>query len=405
MKFLLVLSLSLAAALAATASFADEIDPVGDETLGSLVVEAPPLPAAPATFAPYTLDFSGAALKPSVSERFVEGTRQLAVRVPSLGYSIAAPVAVTRRELTTVKLSSLGVRWDAQAVAVDLGPAFTFSLGFGSQVVKSADTAWAPDSTLLLPLLAGDVRAEFSPGLPLQGLDARDWSVPAGENMMADLTPASDVRARVAVELAPASFPDPALPCGRSGVFALWRQTSSISYADRDGIQTPVPSDLAYGRASGSYGVRGFSQLPRDRAEPLRMFAFAGTTDRYELVAANTSLPIAAAGGGITRFALRRVDVNDVKVTREDGSTYLSAGTWELFRRDPTQSSGWTQIRLPVAGRTSSGSCVWNGATIFAQDFPTKTGLDVFPDVYKVRVSYPTEEGPKVDEIPVDLSK
>lgn len=69
-------------------------------------------------------------------------------------------------------------------------------------------------------------------------------------------------------------------------------------------------------------------------------------------------------------FTLRRVDVDDVLVTREDGSTYTARGTYELYLNG-----------LRVAG-----------------PYSTHTGIDALPGTYELVISYSTADGPKMQK-------
>ena len=69
-------------------------------------------------------------------------------------------------------------------------------------------------------------------------------------------------------------------------------------------------------------------------------------------------------------FTLRRVDVDDVLVTREDGSTYTARGTYELYLGG-----------LRVAG-----------------PYYTHNGIDALPGTYELVISYSTADGPKTQK-------
>ncbi len=81
----------------------------------------------------------------------------------------------------------------------------------------------------------------------------------------------------------------------------------------------------------------------------------------------------ATAGAASTAFAVQRIDVDDVAVDRDDGSTVATSGTYAIDRV-----------------MTGAG-----GATVYkniVQRAPTKTGVDVFPGSYRITTTYRTTE-------------
>jgi hypothetical protein len=107
----------------------------------------------------------------------------------------------------------------------------------------------------------------------------------------------------------------------------------------------------------------------------------------YRMAVNYTILPITLAPGDAIDLPIRRLDVHDVTVTREDGTTYEVAGTYSVLKHDGTD---WQVVSL--------AGC--SGGERF---LPTGTGLDVVPGRYLVRVSYQTEQGPQSRDYELDL--
>jgi hypothetical protein len=82
---------------------------------------------------------------------------------------------------------------------------------------------------------------------------------------------------------------------------------------------------------------------------------------------------------------VRRIDVNDVAVTREDGSIVYVPGTYVVSYRDPTSGS-YQQV---LSG-------------VFCSN-PTRSGVDVIPGQYKVVTTYDLPEGEYHDTAYLDL--
>lgn len=80
------------------------------------------------------------------------------------------------------------------------------------------------------------------------------------------------------------------------------------------------------------------------------------------------SMRIALRDGQAASLNLGRIDVDDVLVTRENGTTYEARGRYTV-------------------------TCITDGTDVGS--FSTKTGLDVLPGDYRVDLTYSTEEGPK----------
>lgn len=97
--------------------------------------------------------------------------------------------------------------------------------------------------------------------------------------------------------------------------------------------------------------------------------ASAHATLHYYLFVNGTYAEITVEAGKQVDVAIKRLDVEDVAVTREDGSVVQTPGTWSLEWQTP--SGAW----IPV---------------YFAQNLPTNQGLDLVAGSYRATVTYAT---------------
>jgi hypothetical protein len=111
----------------------------------------------------------------------------------------------------------------------------------------------------------------------------------------------------------------------------------------------------------------------------------------------HTKLTTSVAGS----YALQthRLEIDDVQLTREDGSTYSHPGTWHV----QVVGTGGALTDHPWYTRTRDGvlsdgtpNCI-NPTNVF----PTKTGIDVLPGSYQVIVQWVDGTGSQSKTIPV----
>lgn len=93
-----------------------------------------------------------------------------------------------------------------------------------------------------------------------------------------------------------------------------------------------------------------------------------GATTNLAATLGPRTIRLAVHDGETTPLTLGRIDMDDVTVKREDGTTYLAHGNYTV-------------------------TCITDGAAIGS--FATKTGIDVLPGDYRVDLTYSTAEGPK----------
>lgn len=113
--------------------------------------------------------------------------------------------------------------------------------------------------------------------------------------------------------------------------------------------------------------------IPKDASGTLTLKAFKFSECDYVLTAGGRTVTLKQ--NATNDISLHRIDVDDVVVTREDGTKYTTRGTYELYF----------------------------GGNRVAGPFSTKTGIDVFGGAYEVVVKYDTAEGPKTNHYNVSL--
>jgi hypothetical protein len=325
---------------------ADQVNPTGHENEGYLLVQAPPTTRGFAGTP--QLSYRGTALNQDAKTRFTKGTGCLA-----LYNNLMSDCAVTvdAKQTTTYQLASLYVHWDPATLAVDFGPDWTVTVTRGDARLMSA-IARAPFTNDVLTL-PGDFHIAFN---GLSSLPAMDVTIAAGEAKDIDLT-TTDKRATIHV-IPPSSRSFPNSACSRSDWLAQRSDSGTIVRQ----MAVPATADASY------------------KVMPLA----AADGSHYEMLTADGSgTPLTVAAGQTVDFKVKRIDVNDVSVTREDGSTYAATGSYVVSRKD--LATGTFQPLL--------GGCASN----------TATGLDVAPGVYKITTSWTTADGPDSEDDVLDL--
>lgn len=324
---------------------ADQVNPTGHDNEGYLVVKTPP--STRGFYSEPYLTYRNTSITPGTKTRFTAGSACLGI-YNNLMTDCA--VAISQKATTTYELSSLYVHWDPTELAVDFGPQWTVTVTRGSARLLSsiADVSFTQD-LLALPgdyHVAVDGVGQFPP---------TDLSLAAGETKEIDLT--GDKRGTIHV-IPPASRSFANSPCAGSTRLVQRDDGGATLRA----MTIPVQADASY------------------RVFPLT----AADASHYEIwTGDNVASPLAVAVGKTVDFKVKRIDVNDVLVTRDDGTTYSQKGTYVVSRQDPT-----TGVFSPDFGGCSSA---------------TPSGLDVSPGVYKISTSWTTSEGPDSEDDVLDL--
>jgi len=143
---------------------------------------------------------------------------------------------------------------------------------------------------------------------------------------------------------------------------------TNITFAEPRSLPTAARPAIT----SSCSGDRSYT-IPDTASGTLNLKAYADSSCVYTLTASGVGRTITQTT--TTTFKLYRIDVNNVTVTREDGSTYVTSGTYELYQ---------------------DGSRV-------AGPYATNTGIDAFPGTYELVISYSTADGPKTQRQTITL--
>lgn len=396
--FLFVSSISLAAPT-------EVVDPIGDETLGSLEVIAPIEPAPGIRkITPFHLAF---AKKEVAADKLVRLRAQkdiLTLRSPTApGFGSAIPVEVMQNKTTQIQLGALFVEWDTGHFAAHVGPAPQI-------LIQSQKTSFAHQQSAARPMTSDPNFQFFAvvpdtfqitipqfPIFPIQSLTVTAGLPTSHRSSFGEM--------RATLKIVPPArvvFPDAHLQPGCMGavnpVYVTWREKPLPTTATS---KMPVwIYDAGRTDKSGATFAINHTLVDSLRAA---MIPFFPTQDGqkfliYDIALNNVSFSVSAKAGDVVQIPLKRLDVNDVRVTREDGSTYMAPGKFQLFVEETDPNSGakaWRQIY-------TVGLC--NGTNAIAyRDLSTKTGVTVFPGVYRLSIDYKTEEGMKRTDMQVDL--
>jgi hypothetical protein len=138
-----------------------------------------------------------------------------------------------------------------------------------------------------------------------------------------------------------------------------------------DPVELPTASSPGELFIDSSCGT-GYYGLNTDPHVSKTLKAYKANHCEYSLLGLGRRIPLNQSGNDIK---LHRIDVDDVVVTRDDGSTFTTKGNY----------------RLEVGGHLVFGSVV------------TGTGVDVLPGKYDVVVEYTTAFGPQVKRYSVSF--
>lgn len=135
---------------------------------------------------------------------------------------------------------------------------------------------------------------------------------------------------------------------------------TNITFADTRMLTTVNPPTIT----SSCSGDRTYT-VPNTASGTVNLKAYSDSSCVYSLTAAGVTKTISQTT--TASFTLYRVDVKDVTVRKEDGSTYVTRGTYELYL----------------------------GGSRVAGPYSTNTGIDALPGTYEIVISYTTADGPK----------
>jgi hypothetical protein len=216
---------------------------------------------------------------------------------------------------------------------------------------------------------------------PMGGFEA---AVEPGEVVEVPI-PSADLRTWLRIVPPERVFPDvDESACGRLTMVLKRGVIPRPQPADREGVLYFPPADMLTGsrlhwiEASDAPVELSYVPLEERRGES------------HLLLVNSLVLPLEQRFGEELEVRLARIDVDDVLVEREDGTSYRVAGRWQVFRPVGSHLEPVGRWRF----RQSFSSCRVSG---FVTSFPTGTGLDVLPGDYQVVVHYETAVGPQRD--------
>lgn len=324
----------------------DTLHPTGSENLGYLDLEPP---ASSRGFYAQTVDFRGTPIDIGKKVRLKKGTGCLGVN--PIAQAVDCTVTVEAKKTTTYKLASLHPHFQPTIFDVDAGPQVALQLT--ARGVLYNYRAFDPDVVEGLPskdilALPGDYVFDY--GLPI--FNKVSFTLTAGKAKDLDL--GVDKRATLHIVMPSREYP--------------------TFYCNRPQLLQPVD-----GRGVPVIGTRTNST---ETDATYRVFPFAPGGGHYLYTVQGLSATLDPKPGDKLTLKVKRIDVDDVNVTREDGSSYTVAGTWTVLHEDAN-------------GQFAPFAACGN--------IPTKRGIDVVPGVYKIVTSYNTQEGPATEEDVLDL--
>ncbi|MFO0671896.1 MAG: hypothetical protein U0235_20110 [Polyangiaceae bacterium] len=133
-----------------------------------------------------------------------------------------------------------------------------------------------------------------------------------------------------------------------------------------------LPDAHAATITSSCSGDRTYT-VPANTTATQSLKAFTASSCVYTLNAGGRTVTLNQSSSN--SITLQRLDVDNVEVTRENGSTYTVAGTYELY---------------------------FGGARV-AGPYNTNTGIDVLPGTYELVTSFSTADGPQTQRETLNL--
>lgn len=349
----------------------DTLFPIGSENLGYLVVQQP--------------DGSAVGLSQAASRLFVDGKPAsfgATTRLPAGSHSV---VWSLENGSPTGSMSATAVAKTTTVVVgagIHVSGALDFPVTFGSKLRST--TPWEPNSYVFEAASEPGRFVPVGPGDFAFSLSLEDFNTPplwsnvvtlaSGEVKAVDLSP-PELRGKIVIKPPTRMFPT----VRQETWFAASRSYSAETLASY-----PVQGG-AY-REKYLLNPSSWAENVGKLASDLEHTVLGNTawTRGYFLWLNGTYVNLEVAPGGTTVVQMQRLDVDDVEVTREDGTTFRTEG------------------RYSIEWLTPAGTyVVWPEL----QNLPTKTGVDLVAGHYRVTVSYNTLEppGPKQDVYEIDL--
>lgn len=401
-------------------SSADTVKPVDSETLGYLVVRTPVAPS----LMGYKVELDGAQAKLDEPIRIVEGSHTLILKADAAQWGSAAlptfpaqPVTIARAQTTTVLLSALALRYGlpdpSEGDLNGLDPAALdvrvknpnagkksreYCVTEPYQCVETVHTCQANSwggiaSCADTPHVSEPMESQAA----CQETCKRHYSNSTSAYCTPSKTPCTAPNELTVVSTKSLSGPW----AGSGAAVAVWPGTYTVSTpaaagptsvtvapgatqgVDLGGVTTPTRATIAFAppksrdlpSAKSDPLAIGIPRPGRNRvtvdpaaSRDIRVVGFAPGQKAAFAELGPRHLDFALAEGQTFTLQLGRIDVEDVEVTRENGTKYRAHGTYSVRSVDDNKDLG---------------------------SYATQSGIDVLPGHYTVVVDYATEEGPR----------
>jgi hypothetical protein len=375
---------------------ADEINPTDSENLAKLKVTQPSMQGQPQPYT-YSLTYRNAGIAIGQEYRLVKGPGQLQITNTLFDQGFA----FVNHELVTgtneVKLAAFTARWDRSAnspVAVDFGQKAQLSATMINGQPNTTRRLLNPQANAAVGALDGTesqpfviFSGDYTIGFGAAILGEQTQTFAPGQFKRLDLTP-PDKRATLRVHAPARSFPHPTAQCEPPNRNFLVQRNKPVPTMSQQ-AEPWSGSNPSYTNAY--FGIVAQQSYPLAQDLTVRMLPFLATEApmHYEYVVNNMAMPLDLQPGQTQDLYVKRIDVNHVLVTREDGTTYTQPGYYRVWR---DVNGLWQPVKL------MSGDSNCYNVTAGRDAFPTRTGIDVLPGKYKVVISYSTADGAKTQE-------
>lgn len=426
MRVLPLLSLGCIAAALACSSNPDAVGqqpsavivtPVGNDHPGSFAVAAAALPTGTsiwltsrAWFGPSPLldttldqDAPQVALDSNASFEQPVGTYCFAVGDEFGMAAKDCSVVISPNQTTTYGVGTLAVQNNPQeagpVLGLDVGAASAPSTGtstsdLGKTYVSVTTPTWSLPRALQYGVaVTGDTYVDFLPGqyeLQFGLFDGFTFEMAGAAVSSVDLRSFA-TRRSLAIVAPTRSFPNavcpppylvtPSVPIPGVPAWFVFgtkngAERSSPAFVASDGEQVLLGENASDGSPAGSY-LLAFGETYEDEGYVTNSnpsgLTFSGWGEGALAISANPGDPPAVTTIG-------RLDIDDVMVTQNDGSTADYPGTYVIQQQK---------------GVDANGNAIW---TNFGCSAPTKTGFDVPAGTYQVTTTYETlQDGNKTD--------
>jgi hypothetical protein len=386
----------------------DVINPIGEETLGQLIVDAPPIPTGAGSCS-FTVEAIGGsasnagrayALAMGTPVRAVEGQYTISVRGncgSPVSYHNLSSVQVIRRQTTRYPLAALRLQIDRSVLDVDIAPRPLVQVQLGIE----APITWEALNEYMV-VAPGLYKVTYGVNL----LRPLSIDLLPGEVKLVDMTP-PDRRVTLTIANPQRQFVNvrPS-SCSTQRTWVVFRHSRPY-YRDNFFLFEPLP-DVQSDLRNTLQGITEAVAIEPTGSKTIRYFSVESSTGhapfpRHEVVVNNMAEVLSPVRtGNATFIQLKRIDVNDVNVVREDGSSYIRSGLFSVWKRDfPSYETDYNpSVKLPNYSREN---CAELPSIIPTTNFATLSGVDVLPGRYRIEVKYDTEEGRKTQIHDLDL--